>query len=164
MRETGVQSLGREDPLEKEMATHSTILAWRIPWKEEPGRLQFTGSQKSRTWLSDFTFTFTMLPVAIMRLECQVKMETPGVLYALWTVQTRPFHSVDIRKSLKVFEQLNVTIRLACHLNQGQIEEVPEPKAQSLVPLLLVGPLPPSAASVFLHVLSCSPLRSELSL
>ena len=67
-----------------------------------------------------------MLPVAIMRLECQVKMETPGVLYALWTVQTRPFHSVDIRKSLKVFEQLNVTIRLACHLNQGQIEEEPK--------------------------------------
>ena len=55
-----------------------------------------------------------------------MKMETPGVLYALWTVQTRPFHSVDIRKSLKVFEQLNVTIRLACHLNQGQIEEEPK--------------------------------------
>ena len=37
MRETQVQSLGREDPLEKEMATHSSILAWRIPWTEEPG-------------------------------------------------------------------------------------------------------------------------------
>ena len=45
MRETQVQSLGREDPLEKEMATHSSILAWRIPWIEEPGRLQSTGSQ-----------------------------------------------------------------------------------------------------------------------
>ena len=41
-----VQSLGREDPLEKEMATHSSILAWRIPWMEEPGGLQSTGSQK----------------------------------------------------------------------------------------------------------------------
>ena len=40
MRETLVQPLGREDPLEKEMATHSSILAWRIPWTEEPGRLQ----------------------------------------------------------------------------------------------------------------------------
>ena len=39
MWETQVQSLGREDPLEKEMATHSSILAWRIPWTEEPGRL-----------------------------------------------------------------------------------------------------------------------------
>ena len=38
--------LGSEDPLEKEMATHSSILAWRIPWTEEPGRLQSTGSQR----------------------------------------------------------------------------------------------------------------------
>ena len=45
MWETQVQSLGREDPLEKEMATHSSILAWRIPWGEEPGGLQSTGSQ-----------------------------------------------------------------------------------------------------------------------
>ena len=42
--ETGVQSLGKEDPLEKEMATPSSILAWRIPWTEEPGRLQSMGS------------------------------------------------------------------------------------------------------------------------
>ena len=46
--ETWVQSLGREDPLEKEMATHSSILAWRIPWIEEAGRLQSTGSQRVR--------------------------------------------------------------------------------------------------------------------
>ena len=46
MRETRVWSLGREDPLEKEMATHSSILAWRIPWREEPGRLQSMGSQR----------------------------------------------------------------------------------------------------------------------
>ena len=43
-KETRVQSLGWEDPLEKEMATHSSILAWRSSWTEEPGRLQFTGS------------------------------------------------------------------------------------------------------------------------
>ena len=47
MRETQVPSLGWEDPLEKEMATHSSILAWRIPWTEEPGRLQSTGSQSA---------------------------------------------------------------------------------------------------------------------
>jgi hypothetical protein len=46
MWETWVRSLGREDPLEKEMATHSSILAWRIPWTEEPGGLQFMGSQR----------------------------------------------------------------------------------------------------------------------
>ena len=46
MRETWVRSLGREDPLEKEMATHSSILAWRILWMEEPGGLQSMGSQR----------------------------------------------------------------------------------------------------------------------
>ena len=46
MQETQVQSLGQEDPLEKEMATHSSILAWKIPWMEEPGRLQSMGSQR----------------------------------------------------------------------------------------------------------------------
>ena len=48
MQETWVQSLGREDPLEKEMATHSSILAKRIPWMEEPDGLQSTGSQRIR--------------------------------------------------------------------------------------------------------------------
>ena len=45
---TWVRSLGQEDPLEKKMATHSSILAWRIPWTEEPGRLQSTGLQRVR--------------------------------------------------------------------------------------------------------------------
>ena len=48
MQETQVQSLGGEDPLEEEMATHSSILARRIPWTEEPGGLQAMGSQKSK--------------------------------------------------------------------------------------------------------------------
>ena len=46
MQEIPVRSLSREDPLEKEMATHFSILAWRIPWMEEPGGLQSTGSQR----------------------------------------------------------------------------------------------------------------------
>ena len=46
MQETWVHSLGGEDPLEKGMATHSSILAWRIPWTEELGRLQYRGSQR----------------------------------------------------------------------------------------------------------------------
>ena len=48
MQEIGVQSLGRDDPLEKGLATLSSILAWRIPWTEEPGRLQSMGSQRVR--------------------------------------------------------------------------------------------------------------------
>ena len=47
MQGTQGRSLGREDPLEKEMATHSSVLSWRIPWTEEPGGLQSTGSQES---------------------------------------------------------------------------------------------------------------------
>ena len=57
VQETWVWSLGREDPLEKEMATHSSILAWRSPWTEEPGRLQSKGSQRVG---QDFTFTSLM--------------------------------------------------------------------------------------------------------
>ena len=49
MQETWVRFLGQEGPLEKEMATHSSILAWRIPWAEEPDRLQSSGSQESDT-------------------------------------------------------------------------------------------------------------------
>ena len=48
MQETQVRSLGGEDPLEKEMATHSSTLAWKIPWREEPGRLQSMGLQRVR--------------------------------------------------------------------------------------------------------------------
>ena len=55
MQETGVWSLGQEDPLEKEMATHSSILAWRIPWTEEPGSLQSMGLQRARhDWTTIF--------------------------------------------------------------------------------------------------------------
>ena len=60
MQETWVRSLGQEDPLEKGMATHSTILAWRIPWTEEPGGLQSMRSQRVRhDWTTD-TFTLYM--------------------------------------------------------------------------------------------------------
>ena len=52
MQETWVPSLGQEDQLEKEMATHSSILTWEIPWMET-GELQTMGSQKSQTWLSN---------------------------------------------------------------------------------------------------------------
>ena len=63
MRETWVQSLGEEDLLEKEMATHSSTLAWKIPWMEEPHRLQSMGSQ--RVGLSDFT---SLMELCVKRL------------------------------------------------------------------------------------------------
>ena len=55
MQETQVQSLGQENPLEKGMATHSSILAWTISRTEEPGGLQSLGLQKSQTWLEQFS-------------------------------------------------------------------------------------------------------------
>ena len=62
MQETWVRSLGWEDPLEKEVATHSSILAWRIPRTEQPGGLQSMRSQ-SWTWLSDYQHTTLILNV-----------------------------------------------------------------------------------------------------
>ena len=59
MQETQVRSLGQEDPLEKEMATHASTLAWKIPWMEECGRLQSMGSQTVR---HDFTTSLSLLP------------------------------------------------------------------------------------------------------
>ena len=60
MQETQLWSLGQEGPLEKEKATHPSILAWEIPWTEEPDGLESVGSQKSRTRLSDWTTTIAM--------------------------------------------------------------------------------------------------------
>ena len=65
MQETWVGSLGWEDPLEKEMASHSSVLDWRIPWTEEPGGLQSMGSQKSQTQRNDFTSITTPLLVEV---------------------------------------------------------------------------------------------------
>ena len=64
MRETWVRSLGREDPLEKEMAIYSSTIAWKIPWTEEPGRLQSMGEQ-SQTRLSNFTITIALCGISV---------------------------------------------------------------------------------------------------
>ena len=66
MGETRVQSLGWEDPLEKERATHSSILAWKIPWTEEPGRLQFMGPQRVRLILNHQYLIFIMMKYLII--------------------------------------------------------------------------------------------------
>ena len=65
MREIQVRSLGQEDTLEKEMAIHSSTIAWKIPWTEEPDRLQSVGSQ-SRTQLSDFTHSLMLIFIYLL--------------------------------------------------------------------------------------------------
>ena len=90
MQETVVQSLGREDPLGKGMATHSSVLAWRIPWTEEPGWLQSTGLRRvGHEWLSS-TFT-SWVPIQV---PIQVQWErfvwhlgeshSPSWIFGLW--------------------------------------------------------------------------------
>ena len=69
-QETWFWSLGQEDPLEEGMATHSSILAWRIPWTEEPGGLTVHGVPKSQTWLSDLA-----------------RMHTPITKFQIWTTK-----------------------------------------------------------------------------
>ena len=77
MQETRVQSLGWEDPLEKAMATHSSILAWRIPWTEEPGRLQSVLFRCSvQTQMSDSVMAYGPLPICPIRYECSF-LQTP---------------------------------------------------------------------------------------
>jgi len=69
MRETWVRSLGREDPLEEGMATHSSVLAWRIPWTEEPGGLQSMGLQRIRhDWVTKQQYVLRMLMRPIFQL------------------------------------------------------------------------------------------------
>ena len=83
MRETWVWSLGREDPLKKEMATHSSILAWRIPWMEEPGGLQSVGSQRVRhewaTSLSLSCLQFSSVAQSCPTLCDPKNCSTPGL-------------------------------------------------------------------------------------
>ena len=74
MQETQVQSLGQEDPLEKGIATHSSILAWRIPWTVEPGGLWSMGSQRDGQDLVTNTFTFIILTPQIVFRRVEFKI------------------------------------------------------------------------------------------
>ena len=69
MQETRVRSLGWEDPLEKAMATHSSTLAWRIPWREEPGRLQSGSQRVGHNWATLLTYLLTMYGLEIPLLD-----------------------------------------------------------------------------------------------
>ena len=75
MRETQVRSLGWEDPLEKEMAIHSSTLAWKIPWTEEPGRLQSMGSQRvGHNWATSLSLSLNFLDSFVKRSAFKIKL------------------------------------------------------------------------------------------
>ena len=79
MWETCVRSLGWKDPLEKEMAPHSSTLAWKIPWTEDPGRPQFMGSQRVRhDWVTSFSLSLS-IPVPFSSLIPKIAMFTLAI-------------------------------------------------------------------------------------
>ena len=89
MQETWVRSLGREDLLEKEMAIHSSTIAWKIPWIEEPGRLQSTGSQRvGHDWATSLTYLLTNRWSCVWCHQYRtswVPRATPAVLTGLYS-------------------------------------------------------------------------------
>ena len=131
MRETRVQSLGQEDPLKKEMATHSSTLAWKILWTEKPGRLQSMGLQ-SQTRLSNFPFPHVskvMLKILQARLQQYMNHELPDVQAGFrkgrgtrdqianicWIIEKeRKFQKTSISALLTVPKPLTVWITINC--------------------------------------------------
>ena len=92
MRETQVQSLGWEDPLEKEMVTHSSIPAWRIPWMEKPGSLQSTGSQRVRhDWVISLHFTVSTVSPSISH----EMMGPDAMIFVFWMLNFKPTFSLS---------------------------------------------------------------------
>ena len=93
--ETWVRSLGRGDSLEKEMAIHFSILAWRIPWTEEPGRLQSRGSQRVRhNWTTSLSFFLSFLLVKGESAFGQISttLHAPPSVASIWNKAYFPFH------------------------------------------------------------------------
>ena len=91
--ETRVRALGREDPLEKEMATHSSTIAWKIPWTEEPGRLQSMGSQRvGHDWATSLCFKRAFLsPICFQAHSQPTNTICNVVCLNLWTFTTWRF-------------------------------------------------------------------------
>ena len=81
MKETQVQSLGREDPMEKGMATHASILAWRSPWTEEPGGLQYLGLQRCGNQLLKLVFPTSPIPLVKILISLMMSQEFGGVFF-----------------------------------------------------------------------------------
>ena len=100
MRETRVQSLGQEDPLEKEMAKHSSTLAWRIPWTEEPGRLQSTGLQGVRhDWATSLSLIISERHVLTILLLLLFRWSVVSDSFAtLWTAAHQASLSVGFSR------------------------------------------------------------------
>ena len=126
MQETQIQYLGREDPLEKEMATHSSTLAWRILQREEPGGLQSTGSQKVRhDWVTNiFTVTLSVLSLVSLYLKISgKKILNTCICVSLripmgWMHCWRGAGASDVCTHMQMYTQMYIHIcfRRICHI------------------------------------------------
>ena len=105
MRETWVLSLGQEDSLEKEMATHSSTLAWKIPWTEELGAGYCAWVTKSQAWLSDFTFTFHFTSLYGVKMN-----EITSTILKIFRVKDGELKTnmFSIWDSIGLFRELNI--------------------------------------------------------
>ena len=106
MRETWVQSLGREDPLKKEMAANSSILAWRTPWMEEPGGLQSSGSQRAgHEWATSLShLQFSSVAQSYLTLWDPMDCSTPGF----------PVHQQLLWLYIYAYKYANIIIFFLC--------------------------------------------------
>ena len=98
MQETRVWYLGQEDLLEKGMATHSRVLAWEIPWTEEPGKPQPMGWQKSQTWLSNSTTTFPSVKWVTNKERNWIRSINPEISGGI--IHINPISSLGLRKGV----------------------------------------------------------------
>ena len=106
MWETQVQSLDREDLLEKEMATHFSILAWKIPWMEEPGRLQFMGPQRvGHDWVTSLTRS-----LRIWNTDADSKTDMKRVLSTILSWKVLPaFNQIRLNFNQELMSSQNVS-------------------------------------------------------
>ena len=131
MPETRVHSLGWEDPLEKEMAAHSSTLAWKIPWMEEPGRLQSMGSQRVRQGWTTSTFTqgYSLLlhgaGVTVRRFPTSKgrARDFQKNIYFCFIDYAKAFDCVDHNKLWKILKEMGIPDHRTCllrNLHAGQ--------------------------------------------
>ena len=110
MQETCIWSLGQEDPLEKEMATHSSLLAWRIPWTEEPGGLQSTGFQRvGHHWATN---TLSIMCRNFISIWCIINK----IFKRIWTLSLA---TIIIRTPKRKLEELRAKAIKFVFLQQG---------------------------------------------
>ena len=109
MRETRVRSLGWEDPLEKELATHSSTLAWKIPWNEEPGRLQSMGSQRvGHNWATSLHFKWTAVSLYLFEILISIILLTPSCA----TLVILTVEYIGCNRKIENFSKWNINNKL----------------------------------------------------